>query len=165
MSSTGWQWPLGHRKYSLPQHPEPGSFGQRRRYDYHTGIDLYADLGDTALAVEDGRVVAIEHFTGPDAGSPWWHATKAVLVEGTSGVVLYGEIDPSVTVGAAVQRGDLVGHVVTVLRNNKGLPMNMLHLELYTAETRESVWWRLNEKQPEQLLDPTDLLRIAFEAL
>ncbi len=36
--------------------------------------------------MEAGVVVGVEDFTGPAAGSPWWLPTKAVLVEGASGV-------------------------------------------------------------------------------
>jgi len=89
------------------------------------------------------------------ARSPWWHDTRALLVEGPSGVVLYGELDPDVEVGDAVERGGLLGHVRTVLRRDKGLPMTMLHLERYAPGTRASVWWRHGEPRPDALLDPT----------
>ena len=56
-------------------------------------------------------MVAIEAFTGPGAGSPWWHDTEAVLVEGESGVVLYGELVPCVKVGDEVVAGQVVGRV------------------------------------------------------
>jgi murein DD-endopeptidase MepM/ murein hydrolase activator NlpD len=153
-----WRWPLRRRDRPVPRAPEPGAFGAHRKHDTHTGIDLYADPGAEVLAVEDGRVVAIEDFTGPAAGSPWWNDTRAVLVEGASGVVLYGEIDPCVKVGERVTRGDVLGHVRTVLRHDKGLPMTMLHFELYVYGTCASVWWKHEESRPFSLLDPTDAL-------
>ncbi len=156
-----WRWPLARRTHPLPEAPAAGAFGAVRRHDVHTGVDLYAEPGDEVLAVEDGVVVAVEDFTGPRAGSPWWHDTRAALVEGASGVVLYGELDPSVAVGDPVRRGDVVGRVRTVLRHDKGLPMTMLHLELYAPGARASTWWRRGEPRPESLRDPTGLLRDA----
>lgn len=148
----------------MPESPSQGAFGAIRRHDVHTGVDLYAEPGVAVFAVEDGVVVAIEEFTGARAGSPWWHDTLAVLVEGASGVVLYGELAPSVIVGARVERGDLVGRVLTVLKRDKGLPMTMLHLELYEPGTRASVWWLHGEPKPAELRDPSDALRAALDA-
>lgn len=142
----------------MPEAPEPGGFGALRRHDIHTGVDLYAEPGERVVAVEAGVVVAVEDFTGSRAGSPWWHDTRALLVEGVSGVVLYGEIDPDVEVGDAVGRGSALGRVRTVLRHDKGLPMTMLHLERYAPGTRASVWWRHGEPRPDALLDPTTCL-------
>lgn len=153
-----WRWPLATTPGPVPAGPtHPGAFGAVRRYDTHTGVDLYCDPGTAVVAVEPGVVVAVEDFTGPDAGSPWWNATRAVLVEGPSGVVLYGELDPApdVAVGRALAAGDTVGHVVTVLRRDKALPTTMLHLELYARGTRASVWWRHGDRRPDALLDPT----------
>lgn len=156
-----WRWPLARRDHPLPEAPASGSFGAVRRHDVHTGVDLYAEEGADALAVEDGVVVALEDFTGPAAGSPWWLDTRAVLVEGASGVVLYGEVDPAVGVGDRVRRGDVVGRVRRVLRHDKGLPTAMLHLELYAHGARASAWWRHGEPRPDALRDPTALLRDA----
>lgn len=105
-----------------------GQFGAVRKYDIHTGIDLYCEEGSIVSALEDGIVVAVEDFTGTKANSPWWNDTKAVLVEGKSGVICYGEIEPCVNVGDLIWAGDTIGKV---LKKNKGRPTTMLHLELY----------------------------------
>lgn len=155
-----WCWPLPST-VQIPTGPEhPGAFGAIRRYDIHTGVDLYCQEGDVVVAVEAGVVVAIEDFTGPKAGSPWWNDTRAILIEGPSGVVLYGELQelPSIVVGTRVTPKDPLGHIRTVLKKDKGLPMNMLHLELYQPGTRQSTWWRHNESKPQTLLDPTQHL-------
>jgi len=159
-----WRWPLFEGPVVWPD--GPGTFGARRKHDVHTGVDLYTWPGMSVLAVEPGVVVAVEDYTGPNAGSPWWLPTQAVLVEGASGVVCYGEVAPlkKTVVGARVAREDCIAGVKSVLRSNKGRPMTMLHLELYVAGTRESVWWRLDEPRPPELLDPTELLRAAWEA-
>ncbi len=78
-------------------------------------------------------------------------------------MVLYGELDPDVEVGDAVARGESLGRVRTVLRHDKGLPMTMLHLELYATGARTSVWWRHGEPRPDALLDPTGRLVEAVE--
>lgn len=114
------------------------------------------------MAVEDGTVVAIDPcFTG-GAESPWWNQTAAVLVEGRSGVVLYGEVEAAVQVGESVRAGNPVGVVRQVLRERPGKsypnPTSMLHLELYAAGARAAVWWRPGEAQPPELRDPTELL-------
>jgi murein DD-endopeptidase MepM/ murein hydrolase activator NlpD len=162
-ATLAWRWPLARRVHPLPSHESGGAFGAVRRHDVHTGVDLYADPGDAVFTVEAGVVVAIEDFTGPRAGSPWWHDTRAVLVEGASGVVLYGELEAEVEVGQRLARGARVGRVVTVLKRDKGLPTTMLHLELYEARTRASVWWRHDEMKPDALRDPTEALRASDE--
>lgn len=160
-----WVWPLWAGPAALPD--PPGRFGFRRKYDVHTGVDLYTYPGMPVLAVEGGTVVAIERFTGPSAGTPWWHDTDAVLVEGPSGVVCYGEISPlkEVQVGATLVAGDCIGCVKTVLRKNKGRPMTMLHFEWYRHGTRQTVVWDLDQACPENLLDPTDFLERALRGV
>jgi murein DD-endopeptidase MepM/ murein hydrolase activator NlpD len=160
-----WLFPLKSCT-GLPARPHPGAFAARRRHDTHTGVDLYCREGEPVLAVEDGVVVNIEPFTGPSAGSPWWNDTQAVLVEGASGVVGYGEIVPSpgLAVGRRVLRGEPVGRVAVVLKEGKerqdvpGHSRAMLHVELYRHGTRRAVVWGLDEGRPEGLLDPTPLL-------
>lgn len=169
-------WPLPEHEVEIPcDILHPGSFGARRKHDVHTGIDLYAPFGQPVIAIEDGIVVAIEPlFTGGEdtpkdsEGSPIWLPTSAVLVEGASGVIAYGEIEPDVSIrtGVSLTQGDLIGTVLQVLKPKKdGVlyknPANsptMLHLELYTHGSRKTVYWHLKESQPETLLDPTPLL-------
>lgn len=151
-----WTWPLRDVVPAFPD--EPGRFGAVRRHDVHTGIDLYCEIGQEVVAVEDGVVVAIEGFTGPNADdpSPWWNDTQAVLVEGESGVVVYGEVSSRVWVGMYVRAGSLVGVIETpVLKKDKGRPTTMLHLELMKLGARETVWWGIGEPQPVFLQDPT----------
>lgn len=151
-----WHSPLKNLP-SIPLKPHAGAFGTVRRFDIHTGIDLYCQEGDEALAVEEGEVVFITPFTGPHAASPWWKDTWACGVKGKSGIVVYGEIIPSVVVGQKVSAGEVIGNVTQVLTKDKGLPMVMLHLELY-SEIMEPVVWELNQPCPRGLLDPTELL-------
>ena len=126
----------------LPLRPHPGAFGVQRQHHVHEGVDLYCEPGTPVFAVEAGVVVRVMPFTGPRAGLPWWLDTQAVMVEGPSGVVLYGEIEASVAEGAYVEGGQQLGQVTRVLRHDKGRPLSMLHLELHEPGTRSAPEWR-----------------------
>ena len=140
----------------------PGAFGFVRANHVHEGVDLYCPEGTPVRAVEDGTVVAIIPFTGPSAvpPSPWWHDTLAVLVEGASGVVVYGEVGlgTGVRVGTRLAEGETFAHVVQVLRKDKGRPTSMLHLELHVPDTRDAYEWTIEGGRPVSLLDPTSFL-------
>jgi len=145
--------------YILPVDNSQGLFGAIRKHDIHTGIDLYCEKHDIVYAIEDGVVVNVCVFTGPGAGLPWWNDTKAVLIEGKSGVILYGELDTELMIGDLIKEGDMIGMILTVLKKDKGLPMNMLHLELYERGYRgDGEIWRIGEDKPKFLLDPTKLI-------
>ena len=148
---------------ALPLAPHPGAYGVQRKNHVHEGIDLYCPAGTKVQAVEAGRVVALIPFTGAQAGSDWWENTDAVLVEGESGVVVYGEIAPACKTGDWLAAGDTVGHVVTVLKKDKGRPMAMLHLELHAHGAREAPEWPSPDKKPATLRDPTPFLKQVAE--
>lgn len=143
---------------SLPGPETQGYFGAIRKNDVHTGIDIYCEPDASVVAVEPGVVIKIEKFTGASVGSHWWQETDAIWVNGPSGVVVYGEVSSIVLVGQQVNAGETLGYVKTVLKKDKGLPMTMLHLELYNPNMTETVWWRHGEEKPEMLLDPTSFL-------
>lgn len=148
---------------ALPLAPHPGAYGVERKNHVHEGIDLYCPAGTKVQAVEAGRVVALIPFTGAQAGSDWWENTDAVLIEGESGVVVYGEIAPTCKTGDWLAAGDTVGHVVTVLKKDKGRPMAMLHLELHAHGAREAPEWPSPDKKPATLRDPTPFLKQVAE--
>src|SRR4030042_470581 len=139
----------------------PGCFGINRHEHVHTGVDLYAPMGCPVSAMETGKVIQISWFTGPVLNLPWWRNTKAGYIEGRSGVFIYGEIQeyPSLKVGDTVQRGEYFGYVLPVLKKYKGIPMSMLHIELYEqGYTDNWVEWKIGEEKPEHLKDPTPYL-------
>lgn len=144
-----------------------GTFGFKRKHDVHTGVDLYTVEGASVYAVESGRVVSVEKFTGPPESS-WWLTTYAVLVEGDSGVLVYGEVEPLVTEGQEVTEGQHIARVIPVLPEGKERPdipghsRFMLHFEQYEAGTLHTVWWHLGEPQPKGLRDPLPLLSRAW---
>ncbi len=155
------------RKPRVPLGRDAGAFGAVRRYDTHTGVDLYANHGSSVFAMEDGIVVGHGPFTGPAAGSPWWLDTDALLVEGESGVILYGEIKSEWRPGMLVREGDKIAVVERVLREFKGKPVTMLHLELYSHGYRGGAspgeTWTLDGSRPDMLQDPTPLLLAALD--
>lgn len=144
----------------LPLPPHPGAFGVARKFHVHEGVDLYCAPNTVVRAIEDGQIVNIIAFTGANAEppSPHWHDTKAVLVEGASGVIVYGEIRPEtrLTVGQNVRCGERIGFVIPVLKTDKGRPMTMLHLELHDHGTRDAFEWAVNGIKPPSLRDPTE---------
>jgi hypothetical protein len=108
-----------------------------------------------------GKVLAIIKFTGEHEGSPWWNNTWSILVEHEKFVINYGEIEPnpSIVEGMLIEEGTCLGKVLTVLKEDKGRPMNMLHLEMYEYGTLKHLKsWDLNQEKPANLLDPTPLL-------
>jgi hypothetical protein len=158
-------------KSSFPLHPpldpmppipwgpnHPGAFGICRHEHVHTGVDLYAPVGCPVYAIEEGKVIAIEWFTGPSINMPWWNDTRAVYIEGETGVYNYGEIQemPWLKIGDTVKAGDVIGYIVPVLKKYKGRPMSMLHIELYDHGYKDD-WsvWKIGDPKPEHLKDPT----------
>jgi phosphopantothenoylcysteine decarboxylase len=137
-----WWFPLDYAT-GVPVNPHPGAFGYDRKGHRHTGIDLYTKDGEAVCAVEPGKVVCIEHFTGEWDNSPWWNNTDCVLVEGKSGVICYGEVTPheNLKVGDFVRLGAHIANVKRVIKEGREHPEitghmpSMLHMELYPAGT------------------------------
>lgn len=157
-------FPLKNYKCQIPTGIEFGAFGVTRKFDIHTGVDMYCNAGDECLAMEDGIVIAVEFFTGPSVDMPWWNDTQAVAIKGASGIINYGEVRAHVKVGDEIEEGDLIGWVIPVLKQDKGkVPsMTMLHLELYNEYDGQWVLWEVDTEQPKNLLDPTKLLQNAL---
>ena len=142
--SLKWKFPLKSDNCSgIPIKNHPGAFLIQRKYDIHTGVDLYTKNKEPVYAVEDGIVVGKYAFTGSGTNSEWWNDTECLLIEGASGVVCYGEIIPSshAKVGTYIHRGSYIGNVKQVLKDHKlrtdinGHSTSMLHLELYKHGT------------------------------
>ena len=175
-----WHFPL--KKYrGIPINNHPGAFGFRRKRCHHSGVDLYTDEGADIFAVEAGKVVGIEHFTGPQDSTPWYENTEAILIEGKTGVVCYGEMIPRgynptsfasamnrIAVGDWVKKGGYIGRVTPVIPVGReqaypGWSRSMLHLELYKHGTHEcSHRWHLDAEMHPYLIDPTPFLREAL---
>lgn len=146
--------------YPVPE--GPNAFGAVRKHDIHTGVDLLCDVGTPVYAMESGVVVNTFVFTGEKVGTPWWHETHGVLIQGATGNILYGEISiNNLEVDDEVFAGQCVGWVKQVLVKDKGRPMSMLHLELYDHSYHGiGVVWNLGEEKPSKLRDPTTILML-----
>jgi murein DD-endopeptidase MepM/ murein hydrolase activator NlpD len=159
------RFPLKQYNYEIPTGDHFGAFGTTRKFDMHTGVDMYCKEGDEVVAMEDGEVIAIEWFTGEPVDMPWWNDTKAIAIKGKSGTINYGEVLPheDLKVGDKVTEGQLLGWVTPVLKKDKGkVPStSMLHLELYTEYNGDWVLWEVGAPQPSNLLDPTEMLQKA----
>lgn len=84
----------------------------------HAAIDFIAPGGTLVYAMTGGQVIRTSLF---------FENTYAVEVQNTDGTVArYCEISPAVSVGTIVQRGDVIGKIIT---NWAGT--SMLHLEMY----------------------------------
>ena len=157
-------FPLKDYKYEIPiSKIDPGGFATERKYDIHTGVDLYCENRELVYAIEDGYVVHVIEFTGFEE-SPWWNDTYAVVVKGKSGYILYGELEKNsiqfFNNSQYIKEGSVIGRVAQVLKKDKGIvpSTSMLHIELY-KDYLNAVVWNLHEKNPYGLLDPTRLLR------
>ncbi|BDR25629.1 peptidase M23 [Pseudomonas phage vB_Pa-PAC2] len=148
---------------NIPDYTHPGGFAYQRKNHIHEGVDLYCKNKEPVFTMLSGKVVnIIKDFTGPGCGTPWWNKTSALVVEDVFGVWVYGEILVGnwINIGDTVPAGTCIGRVEQVLKKNKGRPMSMLHVERYTKGTTNSIGlWQLNTSRPENLLDPTPLLR------
>ena len=147
------------KSYTLPDKTTQNYFGAKRKHDYHTGVDLFCNINEEVYSMYDGLVLSVIEFTGFNE-SPWWNNTHAVLIyhPEMGKTVLYGEVEPLVKEGDEIKKGTIVGKVLTVLKKDEGLPMTMLHIELYEGKQYDAVWWKHDEPQPNNLLDITDIL-------
>lgn len=175
--SLRWSFPLPGRYpwekqycHGIPVGCHPGAFNAKRKNSTHTGVDLYCEVGTPVVPVENGVVVAVEPFTGPKDNSPWWLDTDCVLVEGATGVICYGEIQPCVRVGDKVCRGDTrIGEVLRVIPPDRpqhpelqGWKPSMLHIEMYPHG-----YYKPSDgygKSIHYLQDPTQYLKEAYNA-
>jgi murein DD-endopeptidase MepM/ murein hydrolase activator NlpD len=73
---------------------------------------------------------------------------------------VYGEVASSVTHGQSVEAGDVIGTVKQVLKVDKGTPMSMLHLELYSQRPVATAVWGIGEPQPDYLMNPMQLFSL-----
>jgi hypothetical protein len=150
------------KNYKIADINSVGDFGHKRSFYYHPGIDIYTNNNEEIFAIESGKIVNIEIFTGPNANptSPWWNETFSIMIEGNSGVIGYCELilENNLKINNYVKEGDLLGKITPVLKKDKGVGTSMLHLELYTKGTKEHCSWLHEDEKPENLLNPRELL-------
>jgi hypothetical protein len=156
------KWPFRDILPSLPFVGAVGDFAFRRSFYYHPGVDLYCSDLQVVHAMEDGKIVNIEHFTGAEADppSPWWHNTWSIMIEGAHGVIGYCELKPfkHLQVGMSSYEDEPIGLVIPVLKKDKGNGTTMLHLEHYVPGTKQHATWKLDTPKPPELLNSRLLL-------
>jgi len=173
-----WMWPLKltptkttedsnsflrinlENQVEIPIKHHFGAFGAMRRFDRHRGVDLYAPVGSDVFAVQKGIIKDIRPWTGKEADCDWWNDTDAISIEGSDGLIVYGEIkvNPKLKIGDKVNSGDCVGTILQVLKKDKGRPTSMLHLELRKPGFYRNIDKEWSQDLPEGLLDPTPFL-------
>jgi len=155
-TTLSWKDPLPAVCWSLPIGKyHPAGFGYSKNNNVHTGIDLYVAERTSVHSVETGTVIAIINFTGPKTPYSNLLPTQAIMIEGQSGVVLYGEIEviEEIQIGQLIEAGSKIAHIKCAVPDQP-----MLHLELYKHGTKNSCVWKQGQSQPKPLLDPTSYL-------
>lgn len=143
-------WPIAREP---KQWTAGGSFGAPRDGGsrLHQGIDLYAPAGTPVIASEDGVIVAVQGWSGPN--------TKGLLVynPATDITLLYGAVKPGSygAIGTAVKRGDQIA-VVGVYPAGS----TMLHLEQWQGKLKPPRA-RWNPGEPAPSYDPAPYLERA----
>lgn len=151
---------LNENEFQIPMGKQPSSFGFQRKFNIHTGIDIYCQDGDIVLSLTDGIIVDKGIFTGKEVNSDWWNTTEYVAIQYLDKVIVYGELRvySHLNIGDNVLQYEEIGVIVPVLKIKKNNPTSMLHLELYEANLySEPVDWDLNTTKPIGLLSPISL--------
>lgn len=157
---TEWSSPLPNSSVRVPLGAgHVNGFGGKRRNGFNTGIDLLCDAYQPVASVEAGTIVAIVNFSKKGKTKPWINTSRALLIEGDSGVVCYGNVKPNskLKVGSFVSKGQVVGKVIPIYKNKKNRVCK-LKLEWYTHGTRRRSSWNFNKDIPGNLLNPTHML-------
>lgn len=145
----------------------PGAFGFVRKNHVHEGVDIYANDFDLVYLPKSLQAVSWVPFTGEVAGTPWWHNTYALVAWDLQEekTVVFGEIISNGGVFENVfekgflEQGSCIGMVSRVLRNDKGRPCSMVHVEMYEGFVEKSIGiWGLNKEKPIGLMDPSEWL-------
>ena len=151
-------------RHYIPYYNEPGSFGFKRKYEIHNGVDIYCKDGSEVSVVVD-----IKPFTGKQNGTNWWNDTWAICIKGHSGVVCYGEMEEQFNfkIGDEVKANSVIGKIKAVLpeykrrldiRNHNNA---MLHIQLFKdyENDEQLADWYPNQERNKFLLDPTPYLQ------
>lgn len=148
---------LNENEFEIPMGKQPSSFGFQRKFDIHTGVDIYCQDRDIVLSLTDGIIVDKGTFTGKEVNSDWWNTTEYVAIQYLDKVIVYGELRvySHLNIGDNVLKDEEIGVIVPVLKTKKYNPTTMLHLELYEANLySKPVDWGLNTTKPIGLLSP-----------
>jgi murein DD-endopeptidase MepM/ murein hydrolase activator NlpD len=116
----------------------------------HAGVDIYPQggAGSPVISLADGVIIKIAPFYTRANGE----VTYGVLVDHADFVANYAELEkPDTTVSTVIKQGEIIGRVSGT---------RQLHFELYAKGTKD--WLRWYGKQPEDLMDPTEIILKLF---
>lgn len=135
-----------------------------------SGVILYAELKGYDPTFSREKEFANLSDDDKIKGVPlkYHHAVKYYtpdIIEKVSTDVSKYDNDIKVKVGDSVKEGQLLGYVKPVLMKDKGLPMSMLHIELYETGYRGNWdgWWKEDEK-PAQLKSMETILKTVYNS-
>ncbi len=137
-------WKSGSQDYPYFGAPRDGNTRS------HAGIDLYPTkgAGTPIKAIRDGRVIRTAPFYKRRNGE----ITYALLIDHKEFVANYAELrKPTLVAGAIVKQKQTIGFVSGT---------KQLHFELYKPGTDNWLTWRGN--MPQNLIDPTDMMKGVF---
>ena len=167
-----WPVPKSYIK-TIPKNGQQGSFWEHREDRHHCGIDIYAPVGSEVLAIEDGMVITVDHFTSPKE-IPYWNETYYILLKNQDNYLCkYAELqEVTVKVNEYVKAGQVIGHIGQVLNKNKintSSPvyiqklkrinnLSMLHFELIQNHVNDSNEYLagncFGNHKPEAIINP-----------
>lgn len=154
-----WVSPLPKTTLRLPLGSNHScGFGSSRKGGHNTGIDLICDPHQEVVAVESGRILAVQNFSEKKP-EPWINMTRVILIEGASGVIAYGNVKevPGLAEGEYIDAGELIGTVMPIYKSKKN-KATKFKLEWYTKGTKRRGSWLSCKPKPNNMLDPTPML-------
>jgi murein DD-endopeptidase MepM/ murein hydrolase activator NlpD len=135
------------RRFNAPR-PAARADNPTRR---HVGVDLFANAGDTVIAIEEGVILANYPFLRAATGEMSW----CVLIAHTGYVGTYGEVQAGLTdvwdlrIGDRVQAGQFIANISDT---------GQLHFETYDPGATHNISWPNGAQQPLGVRDPTPFL-------
>ncbi|HVV33782.1 MAG TPA: M23 family metallopeptidase [Vitreimonas sp.] len=135
------------RRFNAPRPAAHADHPTRR----HVGVDLFADPGDTVIAIEDGIILANYPFLRAATGQMSW----CVLIAHAGYVATYGEVQAGLTdvwnlrIGDRVQGGQFIANISDT---------GQLHFETYDPSVTRNISWPNGAPEPAGVRDPTRFL-------
>jgi murein DD-endopeptidase MepM/ murein hydrolase activator NlpD len=112
-------WPVPVAAPANP-HETIGNFWEDRGDRHHCGIDIYASEGTEVVSIYDGQVSVIGLFTTPEQVRYWNQTYHIIINHGKRIFCRYAELsDLLVVSGQRVHAGQVIGHVGTVLNEDR----------------------------------------------
>ncbi len=125
----------------LPRFPEKGSFWESRGDRFHCGIDFYCEESTPVLSCENGYVLEIGTFTGPNI-IYYWDVTYFVLIKSFKYdyILKYAEMKKIfVSKHQHIKQGQVIGLVGKVINPDKLSIFSPLYIQRIAASNNCSM--------------------------